>query len=45
LPRVELTPQTKEGRSEYFSALEAADHTNWHPLIQIWKNRLTNATH
>ena len=43
LPRVELAPQTEPGRAEYFAALEAADHSNWQPLVAIWKARLANS--
>lgn len=43
LPRVELAPQTDAGRSEYFAALEAADQTDWQPLMGIWERRLTLA--
>jgi CRISPR-associated endonuclease/helicase Cas3 len=39
LPRVELAPQTEEGRSTYFSALEAADRSTWGPLMDLWKSR------
>lgn len=43
LPRVELAPQTDDGRAIYFAALEAADQLNWQPLMTIWENRLTQA--
>lgn len=41
LPRVQLAPQTDAGRAEYFTALEAADRCDWHPLMTIWQQRLT----
>ena len=40
-PLVDLAPEKEEARSHYFSALEAADRRDWHPLIAIWKSRLT----
>ena len=43
LPRVLLAPQTEAGRANYFSAIEAADARNWHPLMEIWRERLANA--
>ena len=42
-PRVELAPQTEEGRARYFTALEAADQHDWQPLITIWEDRFTHA--
>lgn len=42
LPRVELAPQTEEGRARYFTALEAADRFDWQPLISIWKDRFNS---
>jgi CRISPR-associated endonuclease/helicase Cas3 len=41
LPRVQLAPQSHSSREEYFSALEAADHCDWQPLVSIWHRRLT----
>lgn len=43
LPRVELAPQTEEGRAAYFAALEAADRQDWQPLMQVWECRLSQA--
>lgn len=43
LPRVELAPQTDEGRAAYFAALEAADQLDWQPLMRVWENRLSQA--
>ncbi|CAN5900226.1 hypothetical protein BH11VER1_BH11VER1_11160 [soil metagenome] len=43
-PRVELAPQTEEGRAHYFAALEAADHHDWQPLITLWKDRFTSVS-
>ena len=43
LPRVQLAPQTDEGRAEYFAALEAADHHDWSRLAAIWKKRFAEA--
>ena len=43
LPRVQLAPQSDAGRAEYFTALEAADHHDWQPLVAIWQHRLTEA--
>ena len=41
LPELELAPESETARQKYFSALEAADHANWSPLVEIWKTRLT----
>lgn len=43
LPRVELAPETEPERQAYFSALEAAHRADWHPLIQLWQQRISNA--
>lgn len=43
LPRVQLAPQTEAGRTEYFTALEAADRLDWQPLAAIWQHRFTEA--
>jgi hypothetical protein len=29
----------EEDKAEYLKALSEADRFNWHPLIEIWKNR------
>ncbi len=39
LPRVVLAPQDPAGRTRYFAALEAADQRDWHPLLEIWRER------
>jgi len=39
LPPVELVPDEKS-KTEYLSALSAADKHNWLPLIEIWRQRL-----
>ncbi|MEO7700166.1 MAG: hypothetical protein ABIZ04_13155 [Opitutus sp.] len=39
-PRVILEPDTDAGRASYFSALEAADRSEFHELADIWKSRL-----
>jgi CRISPR-associated endonuclease/helicase Cas3 len=39
LPPVELVPDEKR-KTEYFSALSAADRHNWLPLTEIWRQRL-----
>ena len=41
LPRVTLAPEAEADRQTYFQALEAADRTDWQPLIQIWQQRFT----
>ena len=41
-PRVELAPESEEGRAHYFTALEAADRRDWRPLTAIWKSRFTS---
>jgi CRISPR-associated endonuclease/helicase Cas3 len=41
LPELELAPESETARQKYFAALEAADQSNWSPLIEIWKSRLT----
>jgi len=37
------TIEIRVGHQAYFHALEAADHSNWQPLMGIWQNRLTRA--
>jgi CRISPR-associated endonuclease/helicase Cas3 len=39
LPLVVLEPETPQARAAYFSALEAADHLDWQPLMNIWRER------
>jgi CRISPR-associated endonuclease/helicase Cas3 len=41
LPELELAPESEMERQNYFEALEAADQSNWAPLVEIWKTRLT----
>jgi len=43
LPRVVLAPESESERLTYFQALEAADRSDWQPLIRIWQQRFTNA--
>ena len=43
LPRVVLAPESESERHAYFQALEAADRSDWQPLIRIWQNRFTSA--
>ena len=43
LPRVTLAPESETEREVYFRALEAADRSDWRPLVQIWQNRFTSA--
>ena len=40
LPDVDLAPESDEGRTAYFAALEAADHGEWSVLAAIWEQRL-----
>lgn len=42
LPRVVLAPESELERQAYFRALEAADRSDWQPLIRIWQNRFTS---
>ena len=43
LPRVVLAPAQKPERQAYFLALEAADQSDWQPLVAIWQSRFTTA--
>lgn len=43
LPRVVLAPENNEAREEYFRALEAADLSDWRPLMQVWSDRFLRA--
>ena len=43
LPRVVLAPAQDSERQAYFLALEAADHSDWQPLVAIWQSRFTTA--
>lgn len=43
LPRVILAPESAMEREQYFRALEAADRSDWQPLIHIWQHRFTSA--
>ena len=42
LPLVDLAPESETHRAAYFTALEAADRLDWHPLLTIWKARFTS---
>ncbi len=42
LPRVVLAPESEVERQSYFHALDAADRSDWQPLITIWETRLIN---
>ena len=44
LPRVVLAPESEPDRENYFRTLEAADRSDWQPLVAIWKDRFTTAT-
>lgn len=41
LPWVVLAPAQESERQIYFRALEAADQSDWQPLVAIWQNRFT----
>ena len=43
LPRVVLAPESESERQAYFQALEAADSSDWQPLLHIWQHRFTSA--
>lgn len=43
LPRVVLAPESAVDRSNYFAALEAADQSDWRPLMDIWRARFQRA--
>lgn len=43
LPRVTLAPESEVERQRYFTALEAADHCDWQPLMAVWDTRLQSA--
>jgi CRISPR-associated endonuclease/helicase Cas3 len=42
-PRVILEPDTDAGSAAYFVALEAADCSDFKPLVEIWRDRLVHA--
>jgi len=42
-PRVILEPDTATGRASYFTALEAADRSDFPALVDIWRDRLSRA--
>ena len=44
LPRVVLAPESEPERQAYFRALEAADRSDWQPLVAIWQSRFTTST-
>jgi CRISPR-associated endonuclease/helicase Cas3 len=39
LPDVDPTPDPGEPTARYIDALRAADRNDWHPLIDIWRER------
>jgi len=39
LPPVQLAPNGEPARGEYLAALRAADHGDWRPLTDIWRER------
>lgn len=43
LPDVDLAPESEEERQRYFTALEAADHCDWQPLMAVWNDRVAAA--
>jgi len=43
LPRVVLAPSGDADRQVYFAALEAADRSQWTPLMDFWTGRLAQA--
>jgi CRISPR-associated endonuclease/helicase Cas3 len=43
LPRVVLAPAQDSERQAYFHALEAADRSDWQPLVAIWQSRFATA--
>lgn len=43
LPRVVLAPESESERQAYFHALEAADRSDWQPLMDLWQHRFTPA--
>ena len=45
LPRVVLAPESPSERQAYFQALEAADRSDWQPLLRIWQHRFTATPH
>ena len=44
LPLVVLAPALESERQTYFRALEAADRSQWQPLVEIWQHRFTTST-
>ena len=43
VPPVQLAPSDEPARTEYLSALRAADRSDWRPLMQIWRKRFEDA--
>lgn len=39
LPPVDLVPMDPERTAAYFAALRAGDQHQWHPLMDVWKER------
>jgi CRISPR-associated endonuclease/helicase Cas3 len=44
LPRVVLAPAQESERQAYYLALEAADRSDWQPLVAIWQTRFSTPT-
>lgn len=42
LPPVQLAPSEEPARSDYLSALRAADRNDWRPLVEVWRRRFEN---
>lgn len=42
-PRLDLEPESDYLRQTYFRALEAADKSDWTPLMKIWESRITQS--
>ena len=42
-PLPDLVPGDEAGRKIYFDALAAADGRDYHPLVEIWRERLSGA--
>jgi len=44
MPRVVLAPAQESERQAYYLALEAADRSDWQPLVAIWQTRFSTPT-
>ena len=40
LPPIDLVPAAAAAEPPYFAALRAGDRLDWHPLAEIWRQRL-----